>query len=62
MPRPEEFITHSNRRINHDILKVAILGSRGIPACYSGYDTLVEELSYGLVDSGRFDVLVYCRS
>lgn len=43
-------------------MKVAILGSRGIPACYSGYDTLVEELSFGLACSGDFDVLVYCRS
>ena len=42
-------------------MKVAILGSRGIPACYSGYDTLVEELSAGLVETGAFEVTVYCR-
>jgi glycosyltransferase involved in cell wall biosynthesis len=43
-------------------MRVAILGSRGIPACYSGYDTLVEELSFGLAESDEFDVLVYCRT
>lgn len=25
-------------------MKIPILGARGIPACCSGYDTLVEEL------------------
>lgn len=43
-------------------MKIAILGARGIPACYSGYDTLVEELSLGLVESLSTEVLVYCRS
>lgn len=43
-------------------MKIAILGARGIPACYSGYDTLVEELSIRLVDSHSTEVLVYCRS
>ena len=42
-------------------MKVAILGSRGIPARYGGYDTLVEELSAGLVECGAFEVTVYCR-
>ena len=44
------------------MLKVAILGSRGIPARYSGYDTLVEELSRGLIISKKARVLVYCRN
>ena len=43
-------------------MNVAILGARGIPACYSGYDTLVEELAKGLVKSGEAQVLVYCRT
>lgn len=42
-------------------LKIAILGSRGIPACYSGYDTLAEELSTGLARLGIAEVIVYCR-
>jgi len=43
-------------------MNIAILGARGIPACYSGYDTLVEELAQGLVKSGEAQVLVYCRT
>lgn len=43
-------------------MKVAILGVRGIPACYSGYDTLAEELAAGLVKQGLAEVTVYCRS
>lgn len=42
--------------------KVAILGARGIPARYSGYDTLVEEVATGLVSSFSDQVIVYCRS
>jgi len=42
-------------------MKIAILGGRGIPACYSGYDTLIEELSLGLVKSNASNVIVYCR-
>jgi len=42
-------------------VKIAILGARGIPACYSGYDTLAEELSLRLVRSQDISVLVYCR-
>ena len=42
-------------------LKVALIGSRGIPARYGGYETLMEELSTRLARSG-LDVTVYCRS
>ncbi len=42
-------------------LKVALIGSRGIPASYGGYETLMEELSTRLVRLG-LDVTVYCRS
>jgi glycosyltransferase involved in cell wall biosynthesis len=42
-------------------MRIAILGARGIPACYSGYDTLVEELSLGLIKSNASEVIVYCR-
>lgn len=40
---------------------VALLGSRGIPASYGGYETLMEELAPRLVELG-FEVTVYCRS
>ena len=42
-------------------LRVAILGGRGIPANYSGFDTLIEELSVRLVAQHGIDVTVYCR-
>ena len=42
-------------------LKVALIGSRGIPARYGGYETLMEELSTRLARLG-FEVTVYCRS
>jgi glycosyltransferase involved in cell wall biosynthesis len=42
-------------------LSVALIGSRGIPGRYGGYETLMEELSARLVARG-FRVTVYCRS
>ena len=42
-------------------LKIAIIGSRGYPYVYSGYETLVKELSERLVKSGH-RVRVYCHS
>ena len=41
-------------------LKIAIIGSRGYPYVYSGYETLVKELSERLVGSGN-EVTVYCH-
>lgn len=41
-------------------LHVAIIGSRGYPYVYSGYETFVRELSERLVISG-IDVTVYCH-
>tara|TARA_B100000963_G_scaffold312666_1_gene290214 strand:+ start:676 stop:1779 length:1104 start_codon:yes stop_codon:yes gene_type:complete len=42
-------------------LKIAIIGSRGYPYVYSGYETLVRELSERLVKKGH-KVRVYCHS
>ena len=42
-------------------MKVALIGSRGIPNRYGGYETLMEELATRLVARG-FQVTVYCRS
>jgi len=42
-------------------MKIAIIGSRGYPYVYSGYETLVSELATRLVARGH-EVLVYCRS
>lgn len=41
-------------------MKVAIIGSRGYPYVYSGYETLVKELSERLVKKG-VSVRVYCH-
>lgn len=42
-------------------MRIALIGSRGIPACYGGYETLMEELATRLVADGHA-VTVYCRS
>lgn len=41
-------------------LKIAILGTRGIPASYGGFETFAEELSTRLVGRGH-EVTVFCR-
>lgn len=41
-------------------MHVAILGSRGYPYTYSGYETLIKYLAEGLVENG-IDVTVYCH-
>lgn len=42
-------------------LSIALIGSRGIPGRYGGYETLMEELATRLAARG-FRVTVYCRS
>ncbi len=41
-------------------MKIALLGSRGIPPCYGGTETYVEYLSLHLAAKGD-DVIVYCQ-
>jgi len=41
-------------------LRVAILGTRGIPASYSGFETAAEQLASRLTARGH-EVVVYCR-
>ncbi len=41
-------------------MKIAIIGSRGYPYVYSGYETFVKELSERLVERG-IEVHVYCH-
>jgi len=41
-------------------MRIAILGTRGIPAHYGGFETFAEELSTRLAARGH-DVTVYCR-
>ena len=42
-------------------MRIAILGTRGIPASYGGFETFAEHLSTRLVGRGH-DVTVYCRA
>lgn len=42
-------------------MKIAMLGTRGIPASYSGFETCVEQLGQRLAQRGH-EVTVYCRS
>jgi len=41
-------------------MRVAILGTRGIPAAYSGFETAAEQLAERLTARGH-EVVVYCR-
>ncbi|MBV9301474.1 MAG: DUF1972 domain-containing protein [Acidobacteriaceae bacterium] len=41
-------------------MRIALLGTRGIPANYGGFETFAEEISARLVERGH-DVTVYCR-
>jgi glycosyltransferase involved in cell wall biosynthesis len=41
-------------------MRVAILGTRGIPASYSGFETAAEQLASRLTQRGH-EVIVYCR-
>jgi len=42
-------------------MKLAILGSRGFPSTYGGYETLVRHLAPYLLEAGH-EVTVYCRA
>jgi glycosyltransferase involved in cell wall biosynthesis len=41
-------------------MRIALLGTRGVPAAYSGFETAVENLGVRLAARGH-DVTVYCR-
>ncbi len=41
-------------------MKVAMVGTRGVPARYGGFETAVEEVGRRLVERGH-EVVVYCR-
>jgi glycosyltransferase involved in cell wall biosynthesis len=42
-------------------VKIAILGTRGVPARYGGFETAVDEVGRRLVQAGH-QVIVYCRN
>ncbi|MEU2350290.1 DUF1972 domain-containing protein [Modestobacter sp. NPDC049651] len=42
-------------------LRIALVGTRGVPARYGGFETAVEEVGRRLVEQGH-EVVVYCRT
>lgn len=42
-------------------MHIAIIGDRGIPACYSGFSTLTEQMAVRMVQEYGLEVTVYCR-
>lgn len=42
-------------------MRIALIGTRGVPARYGGFETAVEEVGRRLVSSGH-EVTVYCRT
>src|ERR687893_1616021 len=57
-------VFHSSLIIPHSsfqVMRIAILGTRGVPASYGGFETFAEQLSTRLVARGH-DVTVYCRA
>ena len=50
----------NNHNHTNQPLKIAIIGSRGYPIVYSGYETFVKEVSERLV-AQNIDVRVYCQ-
>ena len=42
-------------------MKIALIGTRGVPAQYGGFETAAEEIGARLVDRGH-SVVVYCRN
>jgi glycosyltransferase involved in cell wall biosynthesis len=43
------------------LLRIALVGTRGVPAQYGGFETCVEEIGWRLAERGH-DIVVYCRS
>ena len=41
-------------------MRIAMVGTRGVPARYGGFETAIEEIGQRLVERGH-EVLVYCR-
>ena len=41
-------------------MSIALVGTRGVPARYGGFETCAEEVGYRLADRGH-RVVVYCR-
>ncbi len=51
---------HTSSPPNGAPLRIAMMGSRGVPALYGGSETAIEEIGWRLVQRGH-RVVVYCR-
>src|SRR5919107_387324 len=51
----------TRRRPQVDHVSIAMVGTRGVPARYGGFETAVEEIGRRLADAGH-RVVVYCRT
>jgi glycosyltransferase involved in cell wall biosynthesis len=61
-PRKQSAIQDASRTVSEqpDSLRIAVIGSRGIPSSYSGVERIVEEL-FEIVAAAGHLVTVYCR-
>lgn len=59
MPAPDHSKPES--RYTARALRIAMIGTRGVPAAFGGFETVVEEIGRRLVDRGHA-VTVYCRA
>lgn len=51
----------ADRASTHRALRIALIGTRGVPARYGGFETAVEEVGRRLAARGH-EVTVYCRT
>ncbi|WP_414693692.1 DUF1972 domain-containing protein [Plantibacter sp.] len=56
--RPRKSVAHGRQA--DGTLRIAMVGTRGVPAAYGGFETAVEEIGSRLAARGH-DVTVYCR-
>lgn len=52
---------HESTGLSATPLSIAMIGTRGVPAAYGGFETAIEEIGSRLVERGH-SVTVYCRS
>lgn len=61
MDQKQEHINNTNNTKAEKPFSIAIIGSRGYPYVYSGYETLVKHLAEGLI-AKKVQVRVYCHA
>lgn len=53
-------MSRSDRTVRSGQLRIAMVGTRGVPASYGGFETAIEEIGSRLAAKGH-QVIVYCR-